>query len=218
MHKVAVQFGAGNKAIDGWINYDASLTLLAQKYFSWNGFISRRLNCVFDKEVIYGDICKGLPIETASVDYLLGSHVLEHLSLQDLSLALNECFRILKPSGIFRVIIPDLKFYIKEYIKASEGNEQLAAASAALEFCRATGMGNFDSRVSIFQRLVNAFSNSRHQLMWDDEGIKSILEIHGFHNFEKFDINTVNDLLNSPLFKYQFDSSIAIQCKKKINI
>jgi ubiquinone/menaquinone biosynthesis C-methylase UbiE len=66
-----------------------------------------------DDHVRYGDIVKGLPVQGDSGDGLFCSRVLEHLSLVDCSAALHNSFRYLKPGGIFRIIVPDLDYYIE---------------------------------------------------------------------------------------------------------
>ncbi|HBI21873.1 MAG TPA: hypothetical protein DDY37_04725 [Legionella sp.] len=55
---------------------------------------------MFDAEVQYGKIVKGLPIYGASADYVFCSNILEHLALDDVHTALNNTFRILKKGGV----------------------------------------------------------------------------------------------------------------------
>ena len=97
--KSYVQYGAGNKAVQGWLNFDSSPTLRIQKLPCIGRLLRSRLNCIFDDNVLYGDIVKGLPIKSNSVDGLFCSHVLEHLSYADFSFALNNSFKYLKRGG-----------------------------------------------------------------------------------------------------------------------
>jgi len=117
MNKLYVQYGAGNEAVKGWLNFDASPTLRIQKIPILGRLLQSRLNCIFDDEIKYGDIVKGLPIHHNSVDGLFCSHVLEHLTRTDFDVALNNSFNYLKSGGEFRVIVPDLQIFIQEYIK-----------------------------------------------------------------------------------------------------
>lgn len=45
--------------------------------------------------------------EPESIDYLLSEHMLEHLSESDAGVALKQCYRYLKPTGLFRIAVPD---------------------------------------------------------------------------------------------------------------
>jgi predicted SAM-dependent methyltransferase len=56
------------------------------------------------------DIRKGLPFDDSSVDMLLASHFLEHLSIEEFMEVMEECYRVLKPTGSFRIIVPLMDF------------------------------------------------------------------------------------------------------------
>jgi SAM-dependent methyltransferase len=126
-----VQYGCGLWAPEGWQNFDASPTLLVQKI----PVIGRRLAPVqFPRSVRRGDIRKGLSVAEESVDAVYCSHVLEHLALDDLRLALRNTLRILRPGGIVRLVMPDLKCLAKKYVGSSQ-------PEAAIEFMKSTLLG-----------------------------------------------------------------------------
>jgi predicted SAM-dependent methyltransferase len=52
-----------------------------------------------------------------SIDVLLSEHMLEHLSAEDARTAIPECYRYLKPSGLFRIAVPDGYRRDPEYVK-----------------------------------------------------------------------------------------------------
>jgi predicted SAM-dependent methyltransferase len=95
-----VNLGCGNRFHKDWINLD----------FKSNS----------DK-VIEFNLLEKLPFEDDSIDIVYTSHVLEHFSKCDAPKFLDECYRILKPNGIIRVIVPDLEQLIKNYIKFLDG-------------------------------------------------------------------------------------------------
>lgn len=97
--RLYVQYGAGNESVEGWISFDASPTLRIQKLPILGRLLRSRLNCVFDGDIRYGDIVKGLPLRPESVDGLFCSHVLEHLSHADCSTALKNSYAYLKRGG-----------------------------------------------------------------------------------------------------------------------
>lgn len=79
------------------------------------------------------DIRKPLPFGDATVDAVYASHVLEHLDRADGERLLHECWRVLKPGGLLRLVVPDLenlcRFYLQRLIAVAEqpsGENQLA--------------------------------------------------------------------------------------------
>lgn len=76
-----IQFGSGPNLLDGWLNLQEG----------------------------NGDITKGLLIESNSVDYIFTEHCVEHVTPLQGFLFFKECRRILKPGGVLRVIVPDVK-------------------------------------------------------------------------------------------------------------
>ena len=52
---------------------------------------------------------------------------MEHLSLEDFRIALKNTYKILKPNGIFRCIVPDLEYAAKKYIEQLNNGYNLAS-------------------------------------------------------------------------------------------
>lgn len=70
------------------------------------------------------DIRRGLPCDDSSADVVYHSHVLEHLTPEAGVAFLRECFRVLRPGGVIRVVVPDLEGLARAYLKAVEAGEQ----------------------------------------------------------------------------------------------
>jgi predicted SAM-dependent methyltransferase len=70
--------------------------------------------------VKYYDIRNKLPFVDNSVDTIYHSHVLEHLNKADGKKFIADCYRVLKPGGIIRVVIPDLEQICLEYLSNLE--------------------------------------------------------------------------------------------------
>jgi SAM-dependent methyltransferase len=77
-----------------------------------------------DKNIEHWDAKNGIPALNNSVDIVYHSHLLEHLQPEHGEAFINECFRILKPMGILRVVVPDLEQICKEYLNALERVDQ----------------------------------------------------------------------------------------------
>jgi hypothetical protein len=64
------------------------------------------------------DLRQGVPYSSDSFDVVYHSHVLEHFSKADASVFLRECLRVLKPSGVLRVVVPDLENIARSYLES----------------------------------------------------------------------------------------------------
>lgn len=96
MNKIYVNFGCGNRYDKQWTNLDFS---------SNNEYVQE---C---------DLRKRLPFEDNSVEVIYSSHMLEHFPKNEAPSFVQECYRILKPKGLIRMVVPDLEQLIKNYSK-----------------------------------------------------------------------------------------------------
>jgi predicted SAM-dependent methyltransferase len=72
----------------------------------------------------------GIPFENKSFNLVYHSHVLEHFSRKDGEKFIRECYRILRPGGVLRIALPDLKVIASEYLK---NLDRIAAGEKAAE-------------------------------------------------------------------------------------
>ena len=68
-------------------------------------------------DVINFDIKKGLPFENKEFDAVYSSHMLEHLSQSGGINFLREMYRVLKPGGVIRIVVPDLEAICRKYLE-----------------------------------------------------------------------------------------------------
>lgn len=207
--EVHVQYGAGSEAVEGWINYDASPTLLVQRIPLVGKLIRSKVNCVFDDQILYGNVVKGLPLLPCTVDGLFCSHILEHLSYSDCLTALKNSYEYLRYGGRFRILVPDLAIYISEYQNAS------TSVDASFEFMTRTGLGLHSSRKTFKKRLVDSFGNSAHRCMWDYNALRTVLSECGFVDINRFEQGKCEDQnFLKPERDHQFFAALAIECSK----
>jgi ubiquinone/menaquinone biosynthesis C-methylase UbiE len=64
---------------------------------------------------ITGDIQDGLPLKDESIDYITSQHALQQLKVYDVLEVLIELHRILAPSGVLRLCLPDFDKAIEAY-------------------------------------------------------------------------------------------------------
>lgn len=73
--------------------------------------------------VVAINLVKQLPFADNSFDLVYTSHFIEHLFEDDLNFFLMECFRILTPGGIIRIVTPDWDEMVIEYVsQINKGN------------------------------------------------------------------------------------------------
>jgi len=178
-----VQFGCGLSNPEGWLNFDSTPSLFvrsiplsvqvakfAKIFAGHRPRIALILDNVIFNNARYGDVVKCLPFLDNSVDLLYASHVLEHLPLKQFRIALKECRRILKQGGVFRGVVPNLRYFVDTYL-----NSDLKTKS--IDFCLDSGLGA--------ESFVNPLSRMRgdsHHIMFDIETMLNELSNAGFSN------------------------------------
>ena len=73
-------------------------------------------------EVIQVNLIKGIPFPDNTFEVVYHSQVLEHIPKENAPFFIEECYRVLKPGGILRVVLPDLENIAKEYLKYLQQN------------------------------------------------------------------------------------------------
>lgn len=63
------------------------------------------------------NLLAGFPFSDNSFDTVYSSHVLEHFASQRGSSLIRESYRVLKPGGILRTVVPDLEASCREYLR-----------------------------------------------------------------------------------------------------
>lgn len=176
--RIFVQYGCGLSAPDGWVNYDASPTLRIKRMPVVGNAVAKLAGAdvPFPASVRYGDIVAGLPHAPGSVAGLYASHVLEHLARDDMRAALANSFRILAPGGIFRLIVPDLKWRADNYVARAANDDP----EASLAFMHDTLLGLQQRARGLKGKVRALFGNADHLWMWDYAGMKGELERAGF--------------------------------------
>ncbi|TAF35511.1 MAG: methyltransferase domain-containing protein [Cytophagales bacterium] len=88
--------GCGNKFHKDWVNVDMVSS-------------SPHVQAV--------NLLKGIPFPDNHFEVVYHSQVLEHFPKEKAQAFIQECFRVLKPNGLLRVVLPDLENIIDEYKK-----------------------------------------------------------------------------------------------------
>jgi len=89
-----IHLACGNNIFNNWKNYD---------YHPNNG-------------ASHIDLLQKLPFEDNTVDFIYFEHALEHFDEIDGYRLLQEFYRVLKLSGVVRIVTPSIDTYIKRYL------------------------------------------------------------------------------------------------------
>lgn len=90
-----LHLGCGAIILEGWINVDIDPPK--------GGFKQ--------------DLRRPLPQGHDEVDFIFHEHFLEHLTLDEGMVFLRDCYRVLKPGGVMRVVTPDLMHLARSYVR-----------------------------------------------------------------------------------------------------
>lgn len=105
--------GCGRLPKEGWINSD----YLNTGRTNWSKKIIAK---GYQFQEI--DASKTLPFDENDLSFIFSEHVLEHLPEEVGKFFLKEAYRVLKPGGVIRTVVPDKDFYLNlkdddEYVK-----------------------------------------------------------------------------------------------------
>lgn len=149
LDKIKLHFGCGKRIIPDWINID--------------GYHVKGVDYVMDLRC-------SLPFADNSTQLVFTEHVLEHIGYEkDIDFVLREFYRVLKPGGTIRIIVPDLEKYCNAYVN----NDR------AWFLATKTGLTPGACVVN------NIFMDHFHKFIYDFVTIEDCLQKAGFQNIIK---------------------------------
>ena len=83
--------------------------------------------------VQHANLLGPFPIADATAELVYSSHFLEHIPRDQVASFLQECWRILKPGGLLRLVVPDLENLCRTYLHHRDQGEHDKADFAVLE-------------------------------------------------------------------------------------
>jgi len=177
-HRRFVQYGCGMCAPLGWENFDCSPTLWLQRLPIVGVFAKRAAGFSFPANVRYGDIVRGLPLSPGSIEGIYCSHVLEHLSYEDLRRSLRNTRSYLREGGIFRLVLPDLRKLVDAYVEDQDED-------ACCRFMRDSSLGAETRARGLGGLLRHLAGNAAHLWMWDFPALSRQLREVGFTDIRR---------------------------------
>lgn len=111
--ELKLNIGCGTSAIEGWVNIDNSPSIpLSRLPFGKRIFRTPD----WPRGVRRADVRKRIPFPDSSVLCIYSSHTFEHFTFEESRAVARECFRVLRPGGILRIVVPDLGILVRDYI------------------------------------------------------------------------------------------------------
>jgi len=170
--KVKLNLGCGGQVVPGWTNVDYAVGARLAKLPIF-GALVRSLGLFdvsWDRSIVIQDLRRPLPWPDESVDVIYASHILEHFSRDEGKDLLAECRRLLRPNGILRVLVPDLKAIVDSY---------LADDLRADGFVEALGV-LYGRSSNPFKDRLYPWLQFPHKCMYDQRCLLKILDGEGF--------------------------------------
>ena len=156
-----LHIGCGPFVMDGWLNVD--------------------INC-YRPDIRYLDAGKPYPFPDHSFNYIYSEHLFEHLSVEEQTVMLQECYRILKPGGRMRLAMPNLHFLMELYLHPDkECNRRYLAWSYRL-FGMKQGIPEVSKENYPTYVINNFFRLWGHQFIHTPESLREFAEGIGFQN------------------------------------
>lgn len=211
---IRVNIGCGGTPTKGWFNFDNSFSILLSK-FSFIIFLLDK-NRIFREHIQFIKFChdakikrldaaKKLPFRSASIEVIYSSHMIEHLDKDVARKFLKECYRCLSTNGIIRIVVPDLRKIVNQYIIDGDADS----------FLKSTLLIMPRLRTLIDKIKFLAFGFRKHNWMYDEESLCKLLSEIGFINTNVLPpgITTIVEPGELNLFERE-DGSIFIEAVK----
>jgi len=122
-------------------------------------------NLDWSENIYLHDLTKVFPWAESSIDVIYSSHTLEHFSKVAGRKFLSECHRVLRKNGILRIVVPDLRHNVREYV---EGRMKADDFVEKLDVLYRLDNSKFKNRLAPFVQFP-------HKCMYDAQRLEEIL-------------------------------------------
>lgn len=154
--KEYLDLGCGLNPHDNFINLD----------YSWHPKID-----------ICWDLKKGVPLRSQTLKGIFTEHCLEHLPFEVVDYVLSECWRLLRPGGAIRIVVPDGELYLTRYTRITEGE-----TGVKLPYSEDDSYYDLYSPIMSVNRI---FRGHGHLFMYDFDTFRQLLAKNSFINIQK---------------------------------
>ncbi len=118
-----LHLGCGSLTPAGWVNIDGSWNARLAKMprVRWllrtAGILTQsQYDTVWSPNIFIHDLRKPLPFPDGSASAIYAPHFLTELHFENAMRLLKECYRVIKPGGVLRIVVSDLRAFVMEYM------------------------------------------------------------------------------------------------------
>ena len=155
-----LHIGGGPRLLEGWLNTDLE---------SSSGVMAM-------------DATRAFPFADGSFAFLFSEHMIEHVPYEGGVSMVQECYRVLQPGGVIRLVTPDLKALASLYASPlGEIEKGYLDWFCAELLCP-------DRLITPAQVLNAHFRLWGHQFLYDEETLRDLLANAGFHDIRRCDL------------------------------
>ncbi len=175
-----INIGCGMTPTKGWRNIDNSfgisiakwhfLAFLLYKFRLINTLSFNSIKFYQINDIERANACHKIPALNDSIDVIYTSHMLEHLDRHDVKSFLIEAKRVLRSGGILRIVVPDLKLQVNEYLRTNNADNFIEATHLCVPRPK--------NLVEKLRFLLIGFRH--HQWMYDKDSLCNLLIGAGF--------------------------------------
>lgn len=161
-----LNLGCGPQVVDGWTNVDCAMGARLARIPVLGSLVkkTKAFGVDWDARIFIHNLTSPFPWADNTVDAAYTSHTLEHMTLEQGKTFLKECFRVLRPGGILRVVVPDLRPIIDWYLSGKTKAEHFFDTLHVL----------YNEYPSRLKTRLGPFIQYPHKCMYDHEALLRI--------------------------------------------
>jgi predicted SAM-dependent methyltransferase len=160
-----LNLGCGSLVKSSWVNIDMYIP----------DYVKTVLTTHPDTVLINHNVCKSLPLDNGSCDYIYASHFFEHLESKEGIKLMRQCFAKLKSGGVFRIALPNFRMVFEAYLTGNCALWDLVdqQVDAMMPGIAKTALDYLNFAV---------YQSGEHKCIYDEERLKLILQKIGFRS------------------------------------
>jgi len=198
---IRLHLGCGLITPPGWVNVDGSWNARLAKHPVLRRMLhvlhltsADKIGVEWNPNVFIHDVRRPLPFKNSSAITVYSSHLLEHLYFDEGQRLIRECFRVLAEGGVLRMVVPDLRTIVQEYLgerpfgEPSNGDRRNRPADRVNE--RLLMRPPAPPSENVFYQIYSSWKNFHaHKWMYDADSLKFHLEAAGFIDVQQMGLH-----------------------------
>jgi SAM-dependent methyltransferase len=185
-----LHLGCGLTTPDGWLNVDGSFQVaLTRRPRLKKLLVAARVlpriqaEIPWSPSVVRLNLARPLPFPDDHFAAVYSSHLLEHLFHEHAIALLTECYRVLRPGGICRAVVPDIEAIVARYSQAKAASDP-SAGNRMMEELLVHDKGPKRGLIGFYYRMT-AFH--QHKWMYDAASLEQLFTRAGFRSVRRAD-------------------------------